>query len=276
MKNFLLIGVLMLFFGTLQAQEPACVPDTAFAGFDAGVYPLPRSEMFPDQGVTDSACINQAFEFVFTVVTPDTISIPFGGLSITSPLDSIAVAAEGAIGGLPMGIDYACDPPNCTFTSEVGIGCIVLRGTPTDAEQTGENPLTIMANVYLPALSIPINFPDSTLFPGSYSLYVNATDSEACSPITGVEDQLEEISQFQISPNPTTGRAEIQFESLENGDYLLETFNLLGEKLQTRSIRLLEGKNRINYEGAALNAGMYILSLSNGNKKISRRMVIHR
>lgn len=276
MKNFLLIGVLMIFFGALQAQEPACVPDTAFAGFDAGVYPLPRSEMFPDQGITDSACINEGFEFVFTVVTPDTISIPFAGLSLTSPLDSIAVAAEGAIGGLPTGIDYACDPPNCTFTSEVGIGCIVISGTATDEEQTGDNPLTIMAQVYLPALVIPINFPDSTLFPGSYSLYVNAEGSEDCGNVTGVNDRIEEIGDFQISPNPTTGETMLHIESLRSDFFMLETFNVLGERVQRRSIRLFEGANRIRFEGGALSEGIYFLSLSNGKNRMSKKLLINR
>lgn len=274
MKNVLLLGVLMVFAFQLQAQEPACMPDTTLRMADAGVYPLPVSEAFPDQGITDSACINQAFSFVFTVVTPDSINIPFGPVVISSPLDSITVAAEGAIGGLPEGIDYACNPPNCVFTPENTIGCIILSGTVTNEANIGDNLLTIQAGVSLPALNIPVNFPDSTLFPGNYSLYVFGDDATQC--ITTNVDELTTISGFAISPNPTTGRAELWIESLESGQYALETFNILGERLQHQNIRLFEGQNNITFEGENLSEGIYILSLSNGQSRISRRLVINR
>ncbi len=275
MKNFLLIGVLMVFAIQLQAQEPVCMPDTAFAGFDAGVYPLPVSEAFPDQGITDTACLNAAFNFVFTVVTPDTIAIPFGAIVLESPLDSITIATEGAIGGLPVGIDYACNPPNCVFTPEVGLGCIVLSGTPTDAEDVGENPLSISADVFLPALSIPVNFPDPALFPGDYSLVVWAEEDPRCLS-TNTSEEMVQIEAFSISPNPTTGRTELFIESLENGIYQLETFDLLGKRIKNEHIRLFEGGNRISFDGHQLSEGMYIVSLSNGQGRLSRRLVISR
>jgi hypothetical protein len=274
MKNILLLSVLMILAVQLQAQEPACIPDTTFRMADAGVYPLPVSAEFPDQGITDSACLNQAFNFVFTVVTPDTISIPLGPLNITSPLDSITVGVEGAIGGLPEGIDYACNPPNCVFTPENLVGCIVLTGTPTNEENIGDNPLSIEARVFLPATSIPVNFPDSTLFPGSYSLYVFGEDAPQCIS-TGV-NELSSISGFSISPNPNTGRAEIQIESMETGPFALETFNVLGERVQHQTVRLFEGSNRLYFDGQDLSEGFTLFSLSNGLSRISKRIVISR
>jgi hypothetical protein len=276
MKNILLLGVLMIAAFQLQAQEPACIPDTTFRMADAGVYPLPVSAEFPDQGITDSACFNQPFNFVFTVVTPDTISIPiFPGVPpISTPLDSITVAVEGAIGGLPEGIDYACNPPNCVFTPENTIGCIVLFGTTTNEEEIGDNPLSIEATVFLPAFSLPINFPDSTLFPGSYSLHVLGADAPQCIS-TGV-NELSSISGFSISPNPNNGRAEIQIESLKSGPFALETFNILGERVQHRAVRLFEGSNRLYFDGQDLSEGIYIVSLSNGVSRISQRVVISR
>lgn len=272
MKYILLLGVLMVFSFQLQAQEPACMPDTTLRESDTGVYPLPVSEMFPDQGITDSACLNQEFNFVFTVVTPDTITIPIGGFPFTAKLDSITIAVEAAIGGLPEGISYACNPPNCTFTSEELLGCIVLSGTPTASADVGDNPLSIQAAVWLPGISIPISFPDANLFPGSYSLYVFGEDAAQCMS-TGV-NEIQEIYGFNISPNPNNGRAELWIESLESGQYALEAFNVLGERVLHQNIRLFEGQNNIPFEGEHLSEGMYIVSLSNGKARISKRMVV--
>ncbi len=275
MKKLLLLSVVMIFAIQMQAQEPACIPDTAFIGFDAGVYPLPVSEAFPDQGITDTACLNAAFNFIFTVVTPDSISIPFGSILLESQLDSITIAPEGAILGLPEGVDYACNPPNCIFSPEVGIGCIVLSGTPTNTEDVGENPLAIQAEVFLPAFQIPINFPDSTLFPGNYSLVVRAENDPQCL-MTQTEEALVQISNFSITPNPASGRTELVIESLETGVYQLETFDVLGKRISQERIRLFEGSNRIAYNGHQLSEGMYILSLSNGQGRVSRRLMINR
>ncbi len=270
MKNFLLLSIICFLTINLHAQDtPACEPDTSFRTADAGVYPLPLSEMFPDQGITDSARIGEPFNFVFTVVTPDSISIPFGPVVISSPLDSITIQPDTAIMGLPKGIDYACNPPNCTFSSEEVLGCIVLSGTPTDTTDHGDNPLSIQAAVWLPALMIPISFPDPALFPGSYSLFVFPI-------LENVNDRLKEISSFSINPNPSTGTAQLIIESLESGFYALETFNVLGERVQHQQIRLFEGSNTIHFEGDQLTEGMYVISLSNGRQRTSRRLVISR
>lgn len=274
MKNYLLLGVLLVFSLQLQAQEPACMPDTTFREAGAGVYPLPLSEMFPNQGITDSACLNQPFNFVFTVVTPDSIAIPFGPIVLESPLTSISIVTDTAIGGLPEGITYACYPPNCVFTPENLLGCIVLSGTATSGADVGENPLSIQATVSLPAISIPISFPDATLFPGSYSLYVFGEDATQCLS-TGL-NELNEISGFSISPNPSNGRAELWIESLESGIYSVETFNLIGERVLAKRIQLFQGINNIPLEGEQLSEGMYIVSISNGKQRASRRMVINR
>jgi len=274
MKNCLLLGVLLIFALQLQAQEPVCMPDTTLREAGAGVYPLPLSEMFPDQGITDSACLNQPFNFVFTVVTPDSIAIPFGPIVIDSPLDSIVIQVDTAIGGLPAGISYACNPPNCVFSSEEVVGCIVLTGTPSSGEDVGENPLSIQASVWLPALMIPISFPDATLFPGSYSLYVNGEDATQCLS-TGL-DEWEEISSFSISPNPTNGRAELRIESLESGAFSVEIFNVVGERVLQKNVRLFEGSNIIPLEGEQLSSGIYIVSISNGKQRVSQKLVINR
>lgn len=274
MKNILLLGVLMVLAVQLQAQEPACTPDTTLLTADAGVYPLPVSEMFPDQGITDSACLNQAFNFVFTVVTPDSINIPVGPITLRAALDSITIPVDTAIMGFPDGISYACNPPNCNFSSENVIGCIVLSGTPTNPADVGDNPLSIQATVWLPGLNLPISFPDPALFPGNYSLYVFGENAVQCMT-TGVTE-LEEIYGFSISPNPNNGRAELWIESLESGQYALEAFDLLGKRVIHQNIRLFEGQNQIAFDGEHLSEGMYIVSLSNGPSRISRRMVISR
>ena len=119
-------------FSTIAFSQ-ACDPDTLYRDSIAGVYPRPLSDVNPNGGIDTFACIGQPFEFVFTVIIPDTFS--FNGLLLT--LLSAEIATSGAVTGLPAGMGYACNPPDCIFPAD-SIGCIVLQGIPDATNQPAD------------------------------------------------------------------------------------------------------------------------------------------
>ncbi|MCP3931742.1 MAG: hypothetical protein GY705_21920, partial [Bacteroidetes bacterium] len=165
----LLLFTLIGFF--MQAQN--CTPDPAYAGGPAGVYPPPYdAEQTPDGGITEVACIGQPYEFSFTSVSD---FFDFNGTQYQ--LDSFILTG---VTGLPDGLDYVCEPPNCTlYFGE--IGCMLIHGTPTAANAPGVYPLEISGTAYLPGFSLNINFPNAELYPGVYEITLEDSDSPNCS-----------------------------------------------------------------------------------------------
>lgn len=170
---------------SIQAQEP-CEPNPMYMD-TTGVFPPPYSEENPSGGIQDTVCVDQPYEFVFTVNVGDSITIP--GLGASFPLN---YARIDNITGLPAGLSFACNPADCQINKNT-IGCMVISGT--TSASPGEYPLEMYAAVNLPFLGdLDIVIPGAQ-FPGSYALQV-----QQC--ISSTDDVTEESSQG-IFPNPS-------------------------------------------------------------------------
>ncbi|MCC6754088.1 MAG: T9SS type A sorting domain-containing protein [Saprospiraceae bacterium] len=151
-----------LFAGTsLFLGAQSCLPDSTLVDSSAGVYPKPITESNPNGGINKKACINKPYEFTFTVVVPDTVEIPI--LPAPIPLEKVAIDTVGAISNLPAGLSYHCNPPNCVFNKNQ-IGCLLLQGTPTDANAPGEYKPIIKLKL---TVNVGISFDYTTEYPGA-------------------------------------------------------------------------------------------------------------
>ncbi|MCP4124379.1 MAG: T9SS type A sorting domain-containing protein, partial [Bacteroidetes bacterium] len=139
----------------------------------AGVYPLPYDPTTnPDGGITEIACVDQPFEFIFTTVSD---FIDYQG--ITYALDSFVL---NDVQGLPEGLSYACDPPNCVLGFQE-VGHLTISGTPSASNAPGFYPLTITGTVHLlGGISLNISFPNPVIFPGVYQITLEGPNSPLC------------------------------------------------------------------------------------------------
>ena len=96
------------------------------------VDPFPFTDDNPLGGISDTACINNYFEFSVSLSPTD--QFPLTGADIAN----IQLPLTGAIDGLPTGMQYNCNPPDCIIPSDT-VGCILIYGTPTDPENIGAN-----------------------------------------------------------------------------------------------------------------------------------------
>lgn len=276
MKKFLTLLLVNLFFvGFLAAQ---CQPDPMFADSTAGVFPPPFDEMeSPEGGITDTACIGAPFDFVFTIVVSETITL-FGG---TFQLDSIRV---DEVSGLPAGLGIPnapfviCNPANCNFPANAQ-GCAAIQGTPTggmnDMGQSGpgDYDLVITGTVFI--VGFPpqeITFP-GILAPGSYTLTVEEVGS-SCT--VGTENILQDQLGMKAMPNPTTGATTIDINSQIDSPMQFMVTDIFGKVVRQESVNIHVGENQLEFNAGNLSNGIYIYSLSNELGNVSKKLVIQK
>lgn len=266
MKRFLLILPILLFFTYSQAQEEvACIPDTTLQDSFSVVFPLPLNEGVG--GLAEfPACVNEPYELVFTLMVPD--SINNNGLLID--VASASIETTGAIVGLPEGVDYFCNPPDCVFSDTLA-GCIVLRGTPTSNNAPGNYELVISGVAQLGPLPFPVTFP-GLLAPGSYALTLQEEGS--CEETTTSVNYLAEQISLSNSPNPVQYQTKIEMTSLTEGDFQFRVFDNAGKEVHTRNIQLRLGYNAFQFDASALNNGLYFYTISDGKAMIYEKMVV--
>ncbi len=258
---------------TLRAQQiDQCTVDAVYQDTLPGVYPLPyEPDLNPTGGITDTACLNEDFQFVFTLVVNDTITI--SGASI--PIDSITLDTEGAISNLPQGMDYACNPPSCSFVKN-SQGCVVIYGKATNPADVGNHELEISGFLFSPFTpqGAPLQFPNPDLAAGTYTLTVMEQGSPSCSIWVDVNEPISQIESFRNLPNPFSGNTTFEIITKQAGEFTLTINDPMGRQISTRSLSLIQGLNHYTFDATGIAPGIYLYTLSDGQTHVSGRMVI--
>ena len=267
MKKVLLLFMAVLPLSVLSAQN--CMPDTTIQD-TTGVFPGPFDieNPSPDDGINECAVIGENFEFVFTIAVGDSITIP--GTAPQS-LDKIVLTE---INNLPEGINYLCEPDDCTFEKN-SLGCAVLTGTPTANNTVGDFELEIKVNVFVGGLpfGIPVTFPDEDLAPGVFSLKLLADANEPCD-VVATNEQLADKVQVTMQPNPTTGPVNIKINADVSGGFNLHVVDLLGQSVHGEAVRVNQGFNEFSFDGSHLPHGLYFVVLENELGRVAQKMTI--
>ncbi len=255
-----------LFFLTLIlaslaiGHTQACLPDSTLIDSSAGVYPKPITPENPNGGIKKKACINKPYDFVFTVVVPDTVLVPI----FPSPLalEKVFIDTAGAISNLPAGIHYQCNPPNCVFKKNT-FGCLILNGIPTISNQPGDYKpiikLKLTVNVGVP-FDYATEYPGPA-FPGEYKLTLLSENDCASNANEGV---LESNSWY---PNPFYGDVIYTDQELISN---FRMYDILGN--------LILAQNEVNGRKIELTnvhtSSFYILRWTSTGKNYSQKLSI--
>jgi len=268
LKTLPLLCALLL--AALFSAAQTCVRDSSLLTDTVLISPRPYTAAHPVYGIW-AACIGQPYEQSVTIKIPPTYTIQGTALTLTNA----SIATSGAVTGLPTGITYKCDPPNCVFNANT-LGCILLYGTPTDPAQAPDTvELKIAATVaaIIPPnipFSFPLSFPDPTLAPGNYYMMVRSAGTctssayDFGSPITSVKN----------SPNPFGQQTVIEVESSVADGFHFEVLNVLGQRVHSQMVELSTGPNQFTFDAGHLPNGTYYYSLSNPAGKVSKMLVV--
>jgi len=253
---------LFLLFFAVNSFGQACMRDSSILLGTAVLAPAPWDTITMQYNLSD-ACIGNPYNQSVTIHVPEM----FSGFNLVK----VTVATTGAISDLPAGITYSCDPPNCVFLKGT-LGCIRLYGAPTAANMAPDTfDLGITGTVDVGFAQLPLTFPGQ-IAPGTH--YYLALKDNAC--LVGTYDQNPSLGFVKSAPNPFSDLTTITVESIFPGDFQFEVFNLVGQRVHARAIRLDAGVNEFSFNGSALPNGSYFYSISNRDGKATRRMVIAR
>jgi len=268
-KFFTLLAVLAISVSTSSAQ--ICTADSTLIDSEFPVQPLPFDPVIsPDGGIPDTACIGVPFLFPFSAAVGDTLN--FAGASV--PLDSIRLPLVDGIGGLPPDFSYECNPPNCVFSRNT-LGCIAIFGTAMDPAIVGEYDLSISVEAFINGLGIgqPITLPNPVLAPGNYTLVVRPADFTNCATVSS-EDILSDLVTLKNVPNPFNGMTSIELTSAFSGEVSFEVFDMVGKRMHTEQVQIVEGRNAIPFNGTNLQSGIYFYAIKNRLGFVSEKMVV--
>ena len=246
-----LVAVLLGF--TLSASAQFCIPDSTYLDSSGLVYPLPFDTINnPMGGIDEPACINAEYSFRWTLNIPDTVEYP--GIPLPIPIEHFAVDTIGAIANLPEGIGYRCHPPNCVF--EAGeLGCVVLEGIPTENNTPGNYSLEFTGDLKTKiGATLPVTFPNETLFPGYYFLEVLAENDPICFASTDNVDDL--LLDHQVFPNPAGPEAHLFLDLSATQPIQVWLYDLRGTTLQVQELIGQQGSNWLELPLQGVPAGM--------------------
>jgi hypothetical protein len=85
---------------------------------------------------------------------------------------------------------------------------------------------------------------------------------------------LEYVSE--VYPNPSNENASISISLKQDVDVKLQVYNCLGSLINTTSQKYAPGKNKISIDCSDLNAGIYFVSVSAGDAKMTRRLIVNK
>jgi hypothetical protein len=86
--------------------------------------------------------------------------------------------------------------------------------------------------------------------------------------------QEKNVTDLSTAPNPFTNTTEITFNAPLNTSIILKVRNILGKTVFKKIYTVKSGKNNITFYKKDIATGMYIYSIQNQNKIISKRFII--
>ena len=273
MKKSLLFTLLFTLCLTVFAQQSPCVPDASLQDSTFGLWPDTIQNL-------PIAQLDTYYEEHIQIKTPNTVGEVMGdpyeidilGFPVNiAPLEIDSIKLVG-VNGLPSVMSTYLSNPDSVFMGN-DIACVTLFGTP-GVNELGTHELSLIIDGWINVSVI-----------GTVSLYDQLGDYETIdgyrlvvqSEMVSIDENNNlSFSVSQNSPNPFSSKTNIEFNSINEGEYLFYIVNLLGEVQDHRIVNANYGINKINIDASALSSGIYFYTLSNAQEMITKKMIINK
>ncbi len=246
--------ILLFVFGAFYANAQ-CTPDPQFVS--PGIYPDTATGL-------DPAYVGQSYNQNITIITPTDTVVDVLGNMVQVTVDSINLTS---VTGLPQGFSYSCDPPSCGFPGGT-IKCAELYSM-TDPTSSEIGVYNIVFETTSYASDVPfIGFFTQDDVIDYYYIEVFGANST----INTFDNKSFELKS--VYPNPITDQARFQFISGDSAPISFKIHNLLGEEVDSRLFYSNKGVNTIYINTSLYPQGIYLYSINNGQKVLTKRMVV--
>jgi hypothetical protein len=237
-------------------------PDSA-TGIPGGVlntaYSTNMSIMIPSSYTSGTTTYNFS-HFAVTEVTVDTSAahsgtyVPLSAIGLTYLGNGLNTLGSSNIGSYTM--------TNYCYWAAPGSACVIVSGTPT---KSGNFPVRIKSQIraFVVAFYTWIPAPDNN----DYKIVV--------SPTAGIETiDLTKFDVKQNVPNPFNSISEITYSSLNSNEVDFKVYNMLGKVVMNKTVKAEKGSNTIEVDASSFSPGIYVYSIKNGDKTITKRMIV--
>lgn len=244
MKNLFLLVLITFSLSTLKAQ--ICTPDTSIK--EPGLYP----RYLPDAVIGTN--YNETIQFKFPTDTT------YSGYHIH--IDSVRISS---VDSMPAGFTYACSNSNCLYAGGSN-GCVVITGHPMTGQQ-GDYVLHVNAFAKVKFIDTFIWAPYSDTL--VFKIKIN----------TGIFQNAGNAvtSGFSVNgnyPNPFNSHTQIIFSTANASPVHIKVYDILGNEIISKSFPAKPGENRLNFDRTGLHKGLYLYSIQQEDRIITKRMMI--
>lgn len=250
MKKLLSLFVVAIF--GVSAAMAQCTPTTET---EVGIYPDTLENLPP-------AYIGSAYSTEIQIVMPTdtTTFVPQLGTTVTLGINYFHATG---VDGLPSGFTYACNPADCKFPGG-GTGCILLSGPALTAEATYDLVVHVTPNVNHQVLG-DFDGPATTV--EGYKIVAQ--------PV-GITEVFN-TNTFQVGqnvPNPFDGTTTVNYSNPNIEEVEFTVFDMLGKVVHNEKTMSEAGMNKFVFNSATHAPGVYMYTVSNGEKAFTKRMII--
>lgn len=249
MKKYLL-AIIALITISANVMAQSCTPDPFYMDSIYGAWPDTITNFPAGQ---EGVFYSQVLDFKLPSDAGD-IDPVYAGV----PIDS-AVLTD--VTGLPPGLTYICDNSNCTWMGG-DQGCASIYGTPT------------VSGIY--DVVIELDGWVTVIFAISQPSVFTGYVIEVSPALEIVMYQKNEFSSKQNSPNPFSEETMIHFTTGQNANVDLRVMDILGNIVHNQTVQANAGGNSIRFRNDALSDGIYMYTLSNGERSITKKMTVRR
>ena len=244
MKRLLVLTILSFILSVKSFAQ--CTPNTS----------ITTPGIFPDSATgLASGVINMPYNQVLQMRIPADTTIIVIIFPVTIPIDSVRLIS---LTGLPPGLNYSCNPTNCTYLGGTN-GCALIDGTPTD---TGLFTVTAIVTTY--AGGGQFTQTDTLNY---YTIRINSSVGlSEFSPNNFIVEQN--------NPNPFSDFSFINYYLANSGVVDFKMVDLAGKVVDQHSSVANAGKNTFTIDARNFDHGTYIYSLTYNNRTITKRLVI--
>lgn len=290
--------LLFLFAASFSnAAFSQCTPDPQYANGPAGVWP---------DRETNLSCafaeVSTGYETVVNIKTMTDTTVSISGVgSATGYIKALRIYS---VTGLPAGFSYQANEPAWNnggaapnFTPVQG--CVSLTASQASVQALlQDNPngvdfnIVVRIDAYIDSVS-PSNtitnflkkqwlsdvnsFGIEPIPIEGYQIRIRPGSSGPCFSLTAGVDDIFPNEHLRVSgnfPNPFSRSTDIRFSAYNSTLIDFEVYNMVGKRVISKKIEAVRGENVLTVQADRLVPGIYMYTLSDGTKTVTRRMIV--
>jgi Secretion system C-terminal sorting domain len=280
--TLLLLSISYVSFGqhcAAVSNSAISVPDTA-AGFKPSYWDLP--------------CLVSGVAVSDTILFTNATTVPTFGFA----LDSLRI---DSVSNLPAGICWTSNRPRNTVPGGQATA-LIMSGTPTTTV-AGQYRLDVAVTLFSKGFILTggkLALPSSqvrSLAGLAYFVRLKCGSLDLCPTVdttgivitageynqvkgkkiclsTAIEEVGNTLAALSLEPNPMQSRVTVNFTSAVETSVDVRLCTLIGSTVMSRSVAVSHGANSLAIDRGNLPAGIYLLTLSQGQGSITRKLII--